>query len=387
MAPTPDASRQRLLGDVDSLDEFEIEHFKRIAKYMKPNPRAIKRISSMYRLARLMVLSRATTLDDDERRALLRRLLVWIVLCEQWPVHMAWSLQVLEDMHQWRHLHEIGRGEEDEHGLDDPEELSFHEFYHTHVKHRVFDVHQEHCPEPLQQRYQRIFCLEHDKEIFDCLIADGFDIDFELRVEHIGTLLARDATMLISYCTNLNPALVSLLSLVKSVPQSADKEIREMAADGDARAAVPHSAFCTVTKGIGGMVARLDSKYFDRLEAANEQLDVTPIWLLCQLVARFFVAICKPMLLLGNWCAQLVRGPAFDTSSAPMLHQLMNAGAARRRRLASMHPRQITSYDYHYIWWNAWLYSGSDNLWAGLIKALHEAVEERYGAPYVRRCR
>ena len=114
MAPTPDASLPRLLGDVDSLDEFEIDHFKRIAKYMKPNPRAIKRISSMYRLARLMVLSRARTLDDDERRALLRRLLVWIVLCEQWPVHMAWSLQVLEDMHQWRHLHEIGRGEEDD---------------------------------------------------------------------------------------------------------------------------------------------------------------------------------------------------------------------------------------------------------------------------------
>ena len=103
MAPTSDASLPRLLGDVDSLDEFEIEHFKRIAKYMKPNPRAIKRISSMYRLARLMVLSRARTLDDGERRALrallLRRLLVWIVLCEQWPVHMAWSLQVLEDIH------------------------------------------------------------------------------------------------------------------------------------------------------------------------------------------------------------------------------------------------------------------------------------------------
>ena len=161
---------------------------------------------------------------------------------------------------------------------------------------------------------------------------------------------------------------------------------------------LPRSAFKKVTtKGskaearllyrYKGQPARLDSNYFDRLEAANEQLDITPIWLICQLVARLFVAICKPILLLSNRCAQLVRGPAFDTSSAPMLHQLIRAGAACRRRQASMHPRQITSYDYHYIWWNAWLYSGSDNLWAGLIKALHEAVEERYGAPYVRRCR
>ena len=54
---------------------------------------------------------------------------------------------------------------------------------------------------------------------------------------------------------------------------------------------------------------------------------------------------------------------------------------------ANEQDEQVTiSYDYHYIWWNAWLYSGSDNLWAGLIKALHEAVEERYGAPYVRCC-
>ena len=71
-----------------------------------------------------------------------------------------------------------------------------------------------------------------------------------------------------------------------------------------------------------------------------------------------------------------------------MLHQLMKAGASRRRRQAFALPATADeSYDYHYLWWNAWLYSGSDNLWAGLIKALHEAVEERYGAPYVRRCR
>jgi hypothetical protein len=38
--------------------------------------------------------------------------------------------------------------------------------------------------------------------------------------------------------------------------------------------------------------------------------------------------------------------------------------------------------EYHHIWWNAWLYSGSDNLWAGLIKALNDAVDERFGASF-----
>ena len=604
-AARQDASLPRLLGDVDSLDEFEIEHFQRIAKYMKPNPRAIKRISSMYRLARLMVLSRARSLNEVEQKELLQRLLVWIVLCEQWPVHMAWSLQILEDMHQRQHLHQIQRGEENKVWLeDDPEKLSFDEFYHNHVKHHVFDVHQRHCHTQLRKSYQRIFSLEHDKEIFDCLIADAarINVGFELRVKHIGTLMdARNPEMLISYCTNLNPALVSLLSLIKSVPQSAAdkrkaKDLVETgehkhvpqqappaaseatlsqrqasdatqsqqqappskieAAESEIEAAepetssaveqvvqqpdqaeeqaakvkvslpkddktgrdhigtadyalclaslifgaletpcvvgiyaqwgtgksfmmekitaalkalqleqvlfdelgrkyldhldhdengepaylgdlrdlltneneeeqirlmfkwlqmgmpeLPRSAFKKVpTKGSrkvkGRPPARLDSKYFDLHEAGNEQLDITPIWLLCRLVARFFVAICKPILVVGNQCARFVHGSAciIDTSSAPMLHQLTQARAARRRRRQAgddddddqagddddddqTGEARPCSYDYHFIWWNAWLYSGSDNLWAGLIKALHEAVEERYGAPYVRRCR
>eukprot|EP01042_Synura_sphagnicola_P007386 gene7386-9467_t len=38
--------------------------------------------------------------------------------------------------------------------------------------------------------------------------------------------------------------------------------------------------------------------------------------------------------------------------------------------------------DYHFVFFNAWLYCGSDNLWAGLVKALHEAIEQRYGPKY-----
>ena len=37
---------------------------------------------------------------------------------------------------------------------------------------------------------------------------------------------------------------------------------------------------------------------------------------------------------------------------------------------------------HHAVWWNAWLYSGSDSLWAGLIKELHCAVEDHYGPHY-----
>eukprot|EP00602_Paraphysomonas_sp_CaronLab_P011277 CAMPEP_0185044064 /NCGR_PEP_ID=MMETSP1103-20130426/43246_1 /TAXON_ID=36769 /ORGANISM="Paraphysomonas bandaiensis, Strain Caron Lab Isolate" /LENGTH=585 /DNA_ID=CAMNT_0027584295 /DNA_START=397 /DNA_END=2154 /DNA_ORIENTATION=- len=37
---------------------------------------------------------------------------------------------------------------------------------------------------------------------------------------------------------------------------------------------------------------------------------------------------------------------------------------------------------YKVVWFDAWLYSGTDCLWAGLIKTLHEAVEDHYGPDY-----
>lgn len=40
------------------------------------------------------------------------------------------------------------------------------------------------------------------------------------------------------------------------------------------------------------------------------------------------------------------------------------------------------SYEYEFVWFNAWLYSGSDCLWASLIQSLHLAVERRFGTAY-----
>jgi hypothetical protein len=38
--------------------------------------------------------------------------------------------------------------------------------------------------------------------------------------------------------------------------------------------------------------------------------------------------------------------------------------------------------EYEFVWFNAWLFCGSDNLWAGLVLKLHEAVESHYGPSY-----
>jgi hypothetical protein len=39
--------------------------------------------------------------------------------------------------------------------------------------------------------------------------------------------------------------------------------------------------------------------------------------------------------------------------------------------------------EYRIVWFNSWLYSGSDNLWAGLIQELHKELEKYYGTSYV----
>eukprot|EP00964_Phaeocystis_antarctica_P139013 scaffold103705_cov62-Phaeocystis_antarctica.AAC.4 len=624
VAKAEKAGPARLLGDVKGISDEEVRNFKRIAQYMRPNPRSIKRVTAIYRLSRLIVRQRCASWKGGEEKELLRRLLVWVVLCEQWPVHIAWSLQVLEDLQQRRHLHKPGELSD----LVNPSKLSFHEFYHEHVKQYVFNVEQSHCPVLLRQRYQRVFALEYDKELFDSLIADGLDASFELKVEHIGKLQSRDAKKLISYCTNLNPALTSLLGLMKAVPQSQEVEktvkklvddsselkhfprssaesttakgdggegkaaaaaaaaaAAESEAGGEAKAKtgtkvkaeaeteaeaevtkrkttvnmpkddktgkdhigyadyalclsslifgaletpcvigiyaqwgtgksfimekikvalkalqleqtlldlvtsidaeqtivvdtgipiilkageyvddlsellkhdeeqislmfdwvqmempqLPHEAFldddgnvavckprCTSGEKPATLV-RLNPGYFARRKTADLQLDTTALWLLVLLLIRIITFVCKPIIWVGNAYRHCVcTPPEVDPKLACTLYWLMEAGKKHRLKHLSPFERKwklflrylfshklqmkdkktsgsnsaseshdttdnkdkgeqtTISKDYHYIWWNAWLYSGSDNLWAGLIKALHEAVEERYGAPYAR---
>jgi hypothetical protein len=47
---------------------------------------------------------------------------------------------------------------------------------------------------------------------------------------------------------------------------------------------------------------------------------------------------------------------------------------------ASSETRKL--YEYEFVWFNAWLYAGSDCLWASLIQSLHLAVERRFGTAY-----
>ena len=39
--------------------------------------------------------------------------------------------------------------------------------------------------------------------------------------------------------------------------------------------------------------------------------------------------------------------------------------------------------EYEFVWFNAWLYNGTDNVWAALILKLYDAVEKHYGSEYI----
>jgi len=116
--------------------------------------------------------------------------------------------------------------------------------------------------------------------------------------------------------------------------------------------------------------------------------DTTPIWVLLRIM--YWLATFLPVMVFGlaqRICPSVSFSGHFTGVRLPptsLLHRLQRSRSRIRTPKATDRPQAATprAKEFHFVWWNAWLYSGSDNLWAGLIKALHDAVEERYGGTY-----
>jgi hypothetical protein len=65
----------------------EMEAFEKFSKYISRNPRRVKRIVNIYRLARII------TYSDIPPQAAIK----WVILTEQWPLRIAWVMQKIED--------------------------------------------------------------------------------------------------------------------------------------------------------------------------------------------------------------------------------------------------------------------------------------------------
>lgn len=67
----------------------------------------------------------------------------------------------------------------------------------------------------------------------------------------------------------------------------------------------------------------------------------------------------------------------------PELQQLSRAWQRSDRLLHTVPEGAINEFtDYEFVWLNTWLYCGTDNLWAAVIRSLTEGVERHYRPDY-----
>jgi hypothetical protein len=186
------------------LQEFEIENFTTFAEFFAPNPRKILRITLFYRMVRLIVFLSAA-LDLEE---FLKNLLFWILLLGQWPLHMAWMLQVIED------------DEQSDNFLKKDGDPYLFDIYKKHVENRVYSIPTDPA---LAEYYSKLLSLDHDPEVFDNCLRNC-----QLKRSHLGGFSVRSKTDLLSFTQILNPSLQFFLAKISAHREDADSLHRQM---------------------------------------------------------------------------------------------------------------------------------------------------------------
>lgn len=186
-----------------TFDNKEVSLFKVHAKFMVPNPRKIKRITNIYRVVRL--LADDEHVEIDEATKLHRKLLLWIVLIEQWPVRMAWLLQVLKD------------DENSDYIFFKEPKRTLYDIYIKYVEARVYDTKINFGPTALAESYHRVFILDADPALFDALLKES-----KLTYQDVGGGVNREKTKLSTYTINMNPALQAVVAGIASHREEID---------------------------------------------------------------------------------------------------------------------------------------------------------------------
>eukprot|EP01042_Synura_sphagnicola_P008525 gene8525-10935_t len=121
---------------------------------------------------------------------------------------MSWFVQVILD--DWQ--------QSDSH--DQWKETNLWDFYKLRVRARYNDIGLAHVPESLKMRYQRLFALDSDKDMFEKMMREEIAKKggaYYITVGDIGVLAKREKNKLISYSINLNPALIEVLNEITSI--------------------------------------------------------------------------------------------------------------------------------------------------------------------------
>mmetsp|Transcript_26448 Transcript_26448/g.36374 ORF Transcript_26448/g.36374 Transcript_26448/m.36374 type:complete len:1042 (+) Transcript_26448:41-3166(+) len=178
-----------------------------VSKFFFPNPRKIMRITNTYRINRLIATTKfqySTPIDRKKLNSLKKKILIWIVLIEQWPIRVSWLLQVLEDEDQLGSLLNLQND-------------SLADFYKKYIELRIYNnTSMLGCPASLTARYEKILFLDADPEIFENLLRVS-----KILVKDIGSFSERNYLSLLPYTIGLNPAIRSIIgSLAAYRPDS-----------------------------------------------------------------------------------------------------------------------------------------------------------------------
>ena len=203
-------NKSTLLQKCDEIVHFEASDsllFKEISKYLVPNPRKIKRITNIYRAVRLIsaLSKRISSIANI-------KLLKWVILIEQWPVRMAWLIQALEDEEQKLQLNQ----------KSNLRSRLLKDFYKDYVEMRIYNSYcRKDCPESLVNRYNKIYLLDSDPEIFEALLESS-----EIRIQDLGNSSSRSASKLLTYSIGLNPSIRNIISSIAAYRYD-DENLRE----------------------------------------------------------------------------------------------------------------------------------------------------------------
>ena len=89
------SEKARRLVTIPPLGISELTFFDDAAAYVAPNPRKIKRITNLYHLGRRLLEKKIFPRRNKHTSSFKPKLLAWIVLSGQWPVHMCWLIEVI----------------------------------------------------------------------------------------------------------------------------------------------------------------------------------------------------------------------------------------------------------------------------------------------------
>jgi len=133
-----------------SVEEKELSHTSR---FISPNPRKIKRILNVYAIVRQLA---------SPTPAFRQRLVKWIILCEQWPLHVAVLLQALGDDLK------VNEGTA---SMEFKATMPLHEVY-AKVKWLVHDLRQQVDAEAedLRRRHEKLVSLDGDGALFERML-------------------------------------------------------------------------------------------------------------------------------------------------------------------------------------------------------------------------